>query len=329
MRYERHAARALALVLLAATVLPVSALAAPADVDGSLTSIRLSGGDGATSAIEAVSTSGSPVSVSASQAKGSFEVVYQDESGSETTATVSAADPNAALYAKVDTGSSTLRVRQGPGTDYAILCSVRSGSFFAVTGKTDGWYQIACNGRTGYVSADYIVERTLDQILAEGDRGTVVDPDSGVPHADPADYDRALAEQIVDYALYRKYGWHGERTVSLVIPGLEGMAHRQAMMARLRSEPLTEIAGVAVTLRRDHLDGTEVDVATGAVRGTELVGADVLRYRLADGTDLLVRPSGTEPKIKIYILAKGPDRADCQEKTDRYAAWAQTLTERV
>lgn len=201
MRYERHAARALALVLLAATVLPVSALAAPADVDGSLTSIRLSGGDGATSAIEAVSTSGSPVSVSASQAKGSFEVVYQDESGSETTATVSAADPNAALYAKVDTGSSTLRVRQGPGTDYAILCSVRSGSFFAVTGKTDGWYQIACNGRTGYVSADYIVERTLDQILAEGDRGTVVDPDSGVPHADPADYDRALAEQIVDYAL--------------------------------------------------------------------------------------------------------------------------------
>ena len=200
MRYERHAARALALVLLAATVLPVSALAAPADVDGSLTSIRLSG-DGATSAIEAVSTSGSPVSVSASQAKGSFEVVYQDESGNETTATVSAADPNATLYAKVTTGSSTLRVRQGPGTDYAILCSVRNGSFFAVTGKTNGWYQIACNGRTGYVSADYVVERTLDQILAEGSQGTTTDPNGGVPAADPADYDRALADQIVDYAL--------------------------------------------------------------------------------------------------------------------------------
>ena len=200
MRYERHAARALALVLLAATVLPVSALAAPADVDGSLTSIRLSG-DGATSAIEAVSTSGSPVSVSAGQAKGSFEVVYQDESGNETTATVSAADPNATLYAKVTTGSSTLRVRQGPGTDYAILCSVRNGSFFAVTGKTDGWYQIACNGRTGYVSADYVVERTLDQILAEGSQGATTDPNGGVPAADPADYDRALADQIVDYAL--------------------------------------------------------------------------------------------------------------------------------
>lgn len=200
MRYERHAARALALVLLAATVLPVSALAAPADVDGSLTSIRLSG-DGATSAIEAVSTSGSPISLSASQAKGRFEVVYQDEAGNETTATVSAADPNATLYAKVTTGSSTLRVRQGPGTDYAILCSVRSGSFFAVTGKTDGWYQIACNGRTGYVSADYIVERTLDQILAEKDTTPVTDPDDGVPVADPADYDRALADQIVDYAL--------------------------------------------------------------------------------------------------------------------------------
>lgn len=200
MRYERHAARALALVLLAATVLPVSALAAPADVDGSLTSIRLSG-DGATSAIEAVSASDSPVAVSADQAKGSFQVVYQDESGNETTATVSAADPNATLYAKVDTGSSTLRVRQGPGTDYAILCSVRSGSFFAVTGKTDGWYQIACNGRTGYVSADYVVERTLDQILNEKDTTPATDPDSGVPAADPAGYDRALADQIVDYAL--------------------------------------------------------------------------------------------------------------------------------
>ena len=130
-------------------------------------------------------------------------------------------------------------------------------------------------------------------------------------------------------ALYRKYGWHGEKTVNLVMPGLEGMAHRQALMARLRSEPLTEIAGVAVTMRRDHRDGTEVDVATGAVGKTELVGSDVLRYRLADGTDLVVRPSGTEPKIKVYVLAKGPDGADCQEKLDRYAAWAQTLTERI
>ena len=130
-------------------------------------------------------------------------------------------------------------------------------------------------------------------------------------------------------ALYRKYGWHGEKTVNLVMPGLEGMAHRRALMARLRSEPLTEIAGVAVTMRRDHLDGTEVDVATGAVSKTELVGSDVLRYRLADGTDLVVRPSGTEPKIKVYVLAKGPDGADCQEKMARYAAWAQTLTERI
>lgn len=200
MRYERHAARVLALVLLVATVLPVSALAAPADVDGSLTAIRLSG-DGATSAVEAISSSDSPISVTADQAKGRFEVVYQDESGNETTATVTAADPNDTLYAKVTTGSSTLRVRQGPGTNYAILCSVRDGSFFAVTGKADGWYQIACNGRTGYVSADYVVERTLDQILDEKDTKPTVDPDSGVPAADPADYDRTLANQIVDYAL--------------------------------------------------------------------------------------------------------------------------------
>jgi phosphoglucomutase len=130
-------------------------------------------------------------------------------------------------------------------------------------------------------------------------------------------------------ALYEKYGYYGEQTVNLVMPGLEGMANMKALMAKLRQEPLTEIAGAQVTQRRDYQDGTQIDTDTGETTTMELVGSNVLRYRLSDTTDLVIRPSGTEPKIKVYVLATGKDKADCQEKVTRYAAWANTLKEMV
>ena len=129
--------------------------------------------------------------------------------------------------------------------------------------------------------------------------------------------------------LYQKHGYHGEKTVNLVMPGLEGMANMKALMAKLRAEPLTEVAGTPVAVRRDYQDGSQVEVSTGAVTTMELVGSNVLQYRLADGTDLFVRPSGTEPKIKVYVLAVGADQADCQEKVAAYTAWAEALKELV
>ena len=126
-------------------------------------------------------------------------------------------------------------------------------------------------------------------------------------------------------ALYKKYGWYGEKTLNLVMPGLDGLRKMDALMKNLRATPLTEIAGTAVTARKDYADGTLTDTATGAVEQMELVGSNVLKYRLADGTDIVVRPSGTEPKVKVYILAKGTDPADRDRRVARYAAWAETL----
>ncbi len=126
-------------------------------------------------------------------------------------------------------------------------------------------------------------------------------------------------------ALYKKYGWYGEKTLNLVMPGLDGLRKMDALMKNLRATPLTEIAGTAVTARKDYADGTLTDTATGAVEQMELVGSNVLKYRLADGTDIVVRPSGTEPKVKVYILAKGTDPADRDQRVARYAAWAETL----
>ena len=128
-------------------------------------------------------------------------------------------------------------------------------------------------------------------------------------------------------ALYAKYGYYGEKTLNLVMPGLEGMALMANLMAKLRQTPPAEIAGTTVLRQKDYQDGTERDTASGAVSPMALVGSNVLAYDLADETTIVVRPSGTEPKIKVYVLAKGKDSTDSQEKVTKYAAWAETLKE--
>ena len=138
-----------------------------------------------------------------------------------------------------------------------------------------------------------------------------------------ADQGMTLYEAL--QALYVKYGWYGEKTVNLVMPGLEGMEKMQQLMAGLRAQPLSEIAGEKVLVRMDYADGIQQDLATGAKTEMELKGSNVLRYKLESGTDLIVRPSGTEPKVKVYVLAQGRDQAQCDAEVEKFAAWAQTL----
>ncbi len=125
--------------------------------------------------------------------------------------------------------------------------------------------------------------------------------------------------------LYRKYGWYGEKTHNLVMPGLDGLEKMVNLMKALRQTPPTEISGVAVIRRKDYTDGSVVDCATGAVSEMELKGSNVLRYELADGTTILVRPSGTEPKIKVYILTIGKDAAERDANIEKYGRWAEAL----
>ena len=126
-------------------------------------------------------------------------------------------------------------------------------------------------------------------------------------------------------ALFEKYGYYGEKTMNLVMPGLDGLKKMADLMANLRQNPPTEIAGVAVKQQKDYQDGSVVNVADGSKETMALSGSNVLRYEMADGTSLIVRPSGTEPKVKVYILANGESKAACDEKVAKYAAWAETL----
>ena len=101
-------------------------------------------------------------------------------------------------------------------------------------------------------------------------------------------------------SLYEKYGWYGEKTHNLVMPGLDGLEKMAALMQSLRAQPPVEIGGVAVAQYKDYSDGTVRDAATGAVTPMPLSGSNVLRFELTDGSHIVVRPSGTEPKIKFY-----------------------------
>ena len=126
-------------------------------------------------------------------------------------------------------------------------------------------------------------------------------------------------------SLYEKYGWYGEKTHNLVMPGLDGLEKMAALMQSLRAQPPVEIGGVTVAQYKDYADGTVRDAATGAITPMPLSGSNVLRFELTDGSHIVVRPSGTEPKIKVYILTKGADAAERDANLEKYSAWVKTL----
>ncbi len=125
--------------------------------------------------------------------------------------------------------------------------------------------------------------------------------------------------------LFQRHGYYGDRTMNLVMPGMDGLQKMKELMIHLRAEPLTEIAGTKVRFALDYSTGEKKELETGKIEQMELVGSNVLRYELEDDTSLIVRPSGTEPKIKVYILTKAKDGAECQKKIETYAAFVKTL----
>lgn len=138
-----------------------------------------------------------------------------------------------------------------------------------------------------------------------------------------ADQGKTLADALD--GLYEKYGYYAEYTYNLVMPGLDGLKDMANLMKGLRENPPAEISGVKAVQFKDYSDGSVTDCATGAKSAMELSGSNVLRFEMEDGTSVIVRPSGTEPKIKVYILTQGKDAADAQANVDKYGAWVKGL----
>jgi len=106
--------------------------------------------------------------------------------------------------------------------------------------------------------------------------------------------------------LYRRYGYYHEYTKNVTLPGKEGAEKIAGMMRVLRTSPPQQIAGIAVTSIGDCSTGEIRDAAGQVIGRYDLPKADVVLFTLADQTKVIARPSGTEPKIKFYILVREP-----------------------
>lgn len=137
--------------------------------------------------------------------------------------------------------------------------------------------------------------------------------------AEAACFYQAKGKTLVDVLndCYAEHGTYEETQVAISLAGKEGAEKIQSILANLRKDVPSEIAGVKVVRVQDF--EVQTDVENGEVKPLEgFVKSNVLKYYLEDGSWIAVRPSGTEPKCKFYFCVKGTDKADVKEKTVRY-----------
>ena len=183
---------------------------------------------------------------------------------------------------------------------------------FEATGSHE--YLFAFEESYGYLAGDYA--RDKDAVTAS------------MLIAEMAAYYRTKGMTLYDamQTMYEKYGYYCEQTISITMPGVSGLERMKELMVELRgSAQLTEVAGDKVAYVRDLQAGTRTCLATGAVEEVELSGQNVLYYELESGTIFIIRPSGTEPKVKVYIMAKGADMAEAQARVTALAAAAKEI----
>ena len=128
-------------------------------------------------------------------------------------------------------------------------------------------------------------------------------------------------------ALYEKYGVYGEKVIDIYMEGLDGIERRKRIMQSLRDNAPKAIGGVTVAKIGDYKKGTVLTVKTGEEVSTAQPSSDVLYYTLENEDKIIVRPSGTEPKIKIYILAHDSDKDSLNKKAELYATDSKRMTE--
>ena len=118
-------------------------------------------------------------------------------------------------------------------------------------------------------------------------------------------------------ALYEKYGYFLEKTISVTVQGLEGPAKIKALLDGLRKEVPSNFGGIKVAVAQDFAVNQQVD-SQGVTSEIGLPTSNVLKYILEDGSWIAVRPSGTEPKIKFYMGVKAATQEEAQEKLVKF-----------
>ena len=166
---------------------------------------------------------------------------------------------------------------------------------FEQTGK--GTYLFGFEESYGYLAGPYV--RDKDAVI-----GSML-------ICEMAAYYRSIGSSLKQRLeeIYAEYGRYLNKVDSFEFPGLSGMDKMAGIMDGLRKQPLTEIAGSAVVKVTDYEKPEE----------TGLPAANVLIYKLANGETVIVRPSGTEPKIKVYYTTLGKDLAEAEAEKEKLA----------
>ena len=123
--------------------------------------------------------------------------------------------------------------------------------------------------------------------------------------------------------IFEKYGYYLEKVTSTTLPGKDGLSRMKEIMAGLRANPPKEMAGLKVTGVRDYLKG--VRTAGGKEEPTGLPKSDVLYFELEGGNWVCVRPSGTEPKIKLYVNTNAKKREESEALNEKLQEAAKSI----
>jgi phosphoglucomutase len=125
--------------------------------------------------------------------------------------------------------------------------------------------------------------------------------------------------------LYKQYGYSLEKTDEVMYDGYDAAAKMANLMQKLRLETPEKIAGSKITIISDYLDGSVRYIESGKVSATGLPKSDVIRWQLENSDVIIIRPSGTEPKVKFYYLLSGENEADASAKLAEYKAVISAL----
>ncbi|NUU95241.1 phosphoglucomutase [Marinitoga sp. 1135] len=181
-------------------------------------------------------------------------------------------------------------------TGFKNICGLEN----ELEGKYD--FEFGYEESIGYVTGTFV--RDKDGVI------------SSMFVSEAAAYYKTQGKTLVDvlYDLYNEIGYYFENNFSLIIEGLEGMEKMKRIMETYRKEFPKEIGDMKLVRYIDYLERKDKDLVSGEEKETDVPKSNVLRFFFDDGSWYAVRPSGTEPKLKIYIYSKDKNEEKSKEK---------------
>ena len=125
--------------------------------------------------------------------------------------------------------------------------------------------------------------------------------------------------------IYEKYGFHKEQLVSIELEGKEGQEKISSCLDKMRQNEITEINGAKLVRKYDYEMSKEVDLVANETKKINLPVSNVLKYVFDDQSWFVVRPSGTEPKMKVYLAVAGSSLEESEKKIVEFKEKVMTL----